>query len=66
MAKIEGWRGKLLNQEGEEILIKAVLQAIPSYAMAILKFPIGFCKTLCSKSAQFWWKPNHKEKGIHW
>lgn len=64
LSKIKGWKGVLLNQAGKEILIKAVLQAIPRYAMAILRFPKNFCKQICSKVAQFWWK-GQKERGIH-
>lgn len=63
--KIQGWKGNLLNQAGKEVLIKAVLQAIPTYAMSILKFPKTFCSQMCAKIAQFWWK-GKKQRGIHW
>lgn len=47
MGNLEGWKEKLLNPAGKEVLIKAVIQAIPSYAMSVLKFPKGFCEGLC-------------------
>ena len=36
--KVEDWKEKLLNQVGKEILIKVVIQAIPSYGLSILLF----------------------------
>lgn len=66
MGKIEDRKEKLLNQAGKEVLIKAMTQAIPSYAMAVLKFPKGFCEDLCLKVARFWWSKNGKDKGIYW
>ena len=41
--KLQGWEGKLLSQVGREILIKAVAQALPTYAMSCFKLPIGLC-----------------------
>lgn len=29
-SKLEGWKGNLLNQAGKEVLIKSVIQAIPT------------------------------------
>ena len=31
--KLQGWEGKLLSQVGRKVLIKAVIQAIPTYVM---------------------------------
>lgn len=66
LAKLEGWKEGLLNQAGKEVLIKAVIQAIPTYAMAMVKFPKTFCKSLCSAVAHFWWCSKEKDRGIHW
>ena len=65
-AKMQGWKEKLLNLAGQEVLIKAVIQALPTYAMAIIKFPKRFCEEICSKIARFWWAGNGKDRGIHW
>lgn len=66
LAKLEGWKGKLLNQAGKEVLIKFVIQAIPNYIMAILTLPKTFCNSLTSAVAKFWWRSSGKSSGIHW
>nr|XP_025625426.1 uncharacterized protein LOC112717674 [Arachis hypogaea] len=65
-SKMDGWKEKLLNQAGKETLIKTVIQAMPSYAMNIIKLPKSFCRRICSKVARFWWATSGKEWGIHW
>ncbi|KAL0314933.1 UNVERIFIED_CONTAM: putative mitochondrial protein [Sesamum angustifolium] len=65
---IQGWNSKLLNQAGKEVLIKAVLQSIPSYAMSCFKLPLTFVRQLESMMADFWWndKGEHRTHWVAW
>nr|XP_023888394.1 uncharacterized protein LOC112000487 [Quercus suber] len=45
-AKMQGWKEKLLSQAGKEIMIKAVVQSIPTYSMSVFKLPMGLCKDI--------------------
>jgi hypothetical protein len=37
-----------MSSAAKEILVKAVLQSLPTYAMGIFKFPVGLIEDLCS------------------
>ena len=39
----------------EGILIKAVLQLVPSYLMSIFQFPLSLCNDIKSLLLNFWW-----------
>lgn len=64
--KMNGWKGNLPNPAGKEVLIKAVLQAIPTYKLAILKLPKTFCHKLSAEVARFWWSSSRHAREIHW
>ena len=44
--KLQGWEEKLISQVGRKVLIKAVVQAIPTYTMNCFKFRIGLCNDI--------------------
>lgn len=44
--KLQGWKEQLLSQVGREIFLKAVVQAIPTFAMSCFKFPITLCNDI--------------------
>ncbi|KAL0373643.1 UNVERIFIED_CONTAM: hypothetical protein Sradi_3280000 [Sesamum radiatum] len=54
-----------LRQAGKEILIKVVLQAIPTYAMGVFRLPEGLLREIERMIASFWWNSTENRK-IHW
>jgi hypothetical protein len=63
---ILGWKEKLLSKAGKEILIKAVAQAVPIYAMACFDLTKGFCDQISTMICRYWWSQMEKENGMHW
>jgi hypothetical protein len=64
--RINGWKEKHLSIGGKEILLKAVAQAIPVYAMAIFQIPKGVCKAMMDAIAKFWWGDDENSNKMHW
>ncbi|KAB2625965.1 hypothetical protein D8674_017625 [Pyrus ussuriensis x Pyrus communis] len=55
LEKVQGWKQCTLSQAGKEIMIKAVIQAIPAYPMHLFKFPTTLCSEFDALIADFWW-----------
>uniref|UniRef100_A0A2N9GBS2 Reverse transcriptase domain-containing protein n=1 Tax=Fagus sylvatica TaxID=28930 RepID=A0A2N9GBS2_FAGSY len=53
--RLQGWKEKLLSQAGHEVLIKAVIQAIPTYAMSCFKFPVKLCSEISAMANRMCW-----------
>ena len=64
--KMHGWKEKFLSQAGKEVLLKAVVQAIPTYTMSFFQLPKTLCKNINSIVAKFWWGHKEKENKIAW
>ena len=64
--KLQGWKEKLQSQAGREVLIKAVIQAIPTYTMSCFKLPKGLVRELEGMIRKFWWGYRGEHRKTHW
>ncbi|KAK9950614.1 hypothetical protein M0R45_006095 [Rubus argutus] len=64
--KIQSWREKNLSAAGKEVMIKAVIQSIPTYVMSCFELPKQICQDIHQLMARFWWGDKADEKKIHW
>jgi len=65
--KINSWSNRCLSQAGREILIKSVLQSIPTYVMSIFLLPGTFIIEIERMLNAFWWGHNStNSRGMHW
>lgn len=59
-ARTSSWKCKALSWQGQATLIKSVALAIPTYIMAVCKFPKGLCEEMDSMLKCFWWGANQE------
>src|SRR6185503_19619363 len=59
-------RKKLLSKAGKDVLIKAIAQAIPSYAMSCFDLTKTLCDDIGSMICRFLWSNQEKENKLHW
>ena len=64
--RVQGWKEKLLSKAGKEIFIKAVAQAIPSYAMSCFDLTKNLCDDISRMICRFWWAQQSNEHKMHW
>jgi hypothetical protein len=64
--RLQDWKNKFLSQAGKEVLLKAVVQAIPTYCMSVFLLPKALCKEINSLMAKFFWGHKENQHRIHW
>ncbi|KAF5482243.1 hypothetical protein F2P56_002830 [Juglans regia] len=64
--KINNWKNYFLSPAGKEVLLKAVVQAIPSYHMNVFALPKKLCKEIDVLMSKFWWGYKDNDKKINW
>ena len=62
---LQGWKEKLLSQASREVLLKAIVQAIPTFAMSCFKLPVGLCNDIEAMIRKFWWGQRCDHRRIH-
>ena len=65
LSKLSSWQSKCFSSGGKEILIKAVAQAVPAYAMSVFKIPQTLCDDIDRAIARFWWGSAAAQRRIH-
>ena len=64
-SKLQGWKEKLLSQARNEVLLKAVVQVIPTLTMSCFRLPIGLCQDIEMLIRKFWWGQWGDRRKIH-
>jgi len=64
---INSWSSKCLSKAGREVLIKLVLQSIPTYFMSMFTLLLSLCDEIEKMLNSFWWGlSGSQNKGINW
>lgn len=64
--RIQGWKEKMLSWAGKEVLIKAVAQAIPTFAMGCFEITKGLCDQISRMICRDWWNQQEGKHKVHW
>jgi len=64
--KINSWNGRALSRDGKEVMLKSVIQAIPSYIMSLYLIPSSIIDEIERMMNSSWWGGGGNHKGIRW
>ena len=63
---MQGWAERLLACAGREVVLKSVIQAIPTFSMSCFLLTKKVCKQLTSSMARYWWSSSIDRRSMHW
>lgn len=64
--KAQSWTARFLSGAGKQVMLKAVLAAMPCYAMSCFKLPVSLCKQIQSLLTRFWWDSIPEKRKMCW
>jgi hypothetical protein len=68
-SRLNGWKEEFFSHAGKEVLLKAVIKAIPTYTMSVFWLPKSLVHNINALMSSFWWgfKENtHKIGWMNW
>jgi hypothetical protein len=63
---MQGWKEKFLSHAEKEVLLNAVIQAIPTYTMSVFWVPKALCNEINAMISRFWWGHKENDKKVAW
>jgi hypothetical protein len=63
--RLDGWKERFLSQLGNEVLLKSVIQAIPTDNMSVFMLPESLCDKLEAVMNRFMWGNKESSKGLN-
>jgi hypothetical protein len=64
--RVSGLPDRPLSKMGNEIMLKAFIQAIPTYVMSCFLLPIATCEEMRKIIVGFWWDFKDGKRKMHW
>lgn len=64
--RMDSWAEKHMSSGAKDVLIKSVVQAIPTYLMGVFKLPASTCEAYTKMVRDFWWGDEENKRKIHW
>jgi hypothetical protein len=64
--RLNDYTEKNMSAAANEVLIKSVAQALPTYIMSVFKLPLGFCDDLTNIIRTFWWGMENGKRKMAW
>jgi hypothetical protein len=64
--KFSDYAEKYASSGAKDVLIKSVIQAIPTYPMSIFKFSEGLCEELMRLTRDFRWGDENERRCMQW
>lgn len=66
MQRIKSRGTNFFSIAGKEVMIKSIIQAIPTYAMSCFKIPKVIYEAIENECAKFWWGTDETKRKLHW
>ena len=54
------------SRAGKEVLLKSIIQAIPTYIMSCFRIPVAICERMRQAVADYWWGREDGKRKLHW